>query len=395
LRDAQRAAEAEALAQAGTGHSPASIELAIAYATAALEREDWATAADRFRAVVARFPGLPDGAVGLGRALARAGDFAAAEAALRETMQRFPGSPAPLAEFAEVAVRRQDWAEAARRWAEAEARFPKDKTYSRREYEARMRMTEDDPTADPAATAVTAAMEANFAPAPKPDAGSVNRQVRDLILQFESLGGLQMGCEFGIFQRDCGAEPLGLLRWANMPYEGIVRVLESRFAGVGTEENTVLFTTAVGGGRPEYCTRDRRGMMFMRAFIYEGEVPFDKLYASSCRRLQFLARKLIEDLEQGSKIFVYRLSERDLSEAELDRLHTAMRSYGDNTLLYVRREDAEHVNGTVELVKPGLMVGYIDRFKVAPSGEISAAPPTASWLKICQNAWELWSNLRA
>jgi hypothetical protein len=71
-----------------------------------------------------------------------------------------------------------------------------------------------------------------------------------------------------------------------------------------------------------------------------------------------------------------------------------MRSYGDNTLLYVRHEDAGHPNGTVALAGPGLLVGYIDRFKVSRSGEISASSPTASWLQICKNAWELWSALR-
>ena len=221
----------------------------MAYANAALEREDWPAAAERFRAVADRFPNVPDGPVGLARATARSGDFPAAEAALQETIQRFPDAPAPLAEFADTAVRRQDWAEAARRWEALTVRFPADKVFPRRLYEARLRMMESDPTADPAAAL---ALAAQFAPAAKPEAGAVDRQVRDLILQFESLGGRMLGCEFGIFQRDCGAEPLGLLRWADMPYDGIVSVLESRFEGVGTEENTVLFLSAISGGRGEY-----------------------------------------------------------------------------------------------------------------------------------------------
>lgn len=392
LREMNQQAAAEALAQAGAERVPGSIELAVAFATDALQREDWSAAIERFGTVAARFPNSPDGSVGLGRALAQSGDFTAAEAALRETIQRFPHEPAPMAAFADVAVRRQDWAEAARRWEDAEARFPYEKAFSHRLYEARLRMMESDPAVDPT---MAATMAAQFAPAPKPEASAVDRQVCDLVLQFESLGGRGLGCEFGIFQRDCGAEPLGLLRWADMPYEGIISTLESRFAGVGSEEYTELFLSAISGGRGEYCTRDRREMMFMRAFIYEDEVPFDKMYASSCRRLQFLSRKLIEDLEQGNKIFVYRLTDRNLSDAELDRLHAATRSYGDNTLLYVRYEDAEHPNGTVELVKPGLMIGYIDRFKMSRTGELSAAPPTASWLKACQNAFDIWTALRA
>jgi tetratricopeptide (TPR) repeat protein len=392
LREADQPAAAEELALRGTERLPGSIELAATYANAALERGDWPAAADRFRAVAARFPDLPEGPLGLARALARLDDFSAAETALRETIQRFPNASAPLAEFADLAERRRNWAAAVRRREAAQARFPDDEIFPRRLCAARLRMMETEPTADPGEAM---ALTAQFAPAPKPDAAAVDRRARDLVLQFESLGGRLLGCEFGIFQRDCGAEPMGLLRWADMPYEGIVAVLECRFEGVGTEANTELFRSVASDGRSEYCSRDRRGFMFMRTFIYEDEVPFDRMYGSACRRLQFLARKLIEDLEEGNKIFVFRLTDRHLTEAELGRMHAAMRSYGDNTLLYVRHEDAEHRAGTVELAGPGLMIGYSDRFKVTPTGEIAATPPTASWLKICQAAWELWSSLRS
>ena len=74
------------------------------------------------------------------------------------------------------------------------------------------------------------------------------------------------------------------------------------------------------------------------------------------------------------KIFVYRVTDRNLREEEIDSIWRAVRAYGDSTLLYVRYEDAEHPNGTVAIVKPGLMVGYMDRFKQLPTGELTAAP---------------------
>src|SRR5436309_528289 len=40
--------------------------------------------------------------------------------------------------------------------------------------------------------------------------------LQNLALQFESLGGTGHGCEFGVFQRSLGVEPLGLLRWADL-----------------------------------------------------------------------------------------------------------------------------------------------------------------------------------
>jgi len=445
LREQGRMAEAEALLCDAAERFPDEPQVVVEQAWLAQARRDWAEAARCWDAVRAWLPEEEVAYTGGARAMREQGRADEAERLLREAIARFPDRRSPLTEHAWLAQISRDWPAAVERWAAVRARFPDHaEAYVLaaqalaelgRHDEAEALLAEGrarlpdaaellraaepeaatetlaqagtaqppgsigqaaadanvDPVGDPAAAA---AMAAQVAPAPKPEAGAVDRQVRDLVLQFENLGGRGLGCEFGIFQRDCGAEPLGLLRWADMPYEGIVAVLESRFEGVGSTANTELFVSAISGGRGEYCTRDRRGFMFMRAFIYEDEVAFDRMYASARRRLQFLARKLIEDLEQGNKIFVFRLTDRNLTEAELARLHAAMRSYGDNTLLYVRYEDAGHPNGTVELAGPGLLVGYIDRFKMSRTGELSASPPTASWLKICQNAWELWSSLR-
>lgn len=383
MRETDDAAGAEAVALEGCTRLPNSVGLALKYAKAAEDRRDWAEAVARYTGVKAGFPSEPGGDLGLARALAASGRVQEAEALLHQTMQRFETFAAPFADYAQLAAVRQDWAEAQRRWNEAQRRFPEEKQFAHRAFDAAMRLSEAAPAAQQASFAM-------LAPAPKPSAEAADPTVRDLVMHFESLGGRGLGCEFGIFQRDCGAEPLGLLRWADMPYEGLARTLENRFAGVGAQEHTELFLTAVGGGRAEWCTRDRRDMMFMRAFMHEDEIGFDKMYVASCRRLQFLTRKLIDDLTTGAKIFVFRLTDRNLSDEELDRLHAAIRSYGDNMLLYVRYEDAAHANGTVELIRPGLMIGYMDRFKLSPSNELSAAPPTASWLAVCKAAYALW-----
>jgi tetratricopeptide (TPR) repeat protein len=241
-----------------------------------------------------------------------------------------------------------------------------------------------EPPAAPREPAATAASESQ----------DPRAAMREIVMQFESLGGTSLGCEFGMFQREFGAEPLGLLRWADMPYDGLILALENRFEGVGSPENTELFVNRENA-RPEYCTRDLRGFMFMRAFIYEDEMPFERMWKQALRRLGFLRDKLIGDLESGSKIFTYRLTKRNLDPAELARLHAAVRSYGDNMLFYVRYEDAEHPNGTVELAAPGLMIGYIDRFKITPDGQLSANPPSASWMALCTRAQALWRDRSA
>jgi tetratricopeptide (TPR) repeat protein len=381
LNDAGQPLQAEALARSASERLTGSYTLATQYAEAAEDRRDWPQAIFRYSAVRDRFPDQPGGDVGLARVLAADGRFAEAETMLRETMARLPMQPAPFAEYAELATSQEQWAEALERWTAAQTRFPHEQQFAHRAYEARMRLTDADPVA---------AVAAQLAPAPMPDPENTDHQVRDLAMQFESLGGRGLGCEFGIFQRDCGAEPLGLLRWADMPYDMLLFALRNRFEDVGSPEQTELFVSAVSGGRGEYCTKDRRGMMFMRAFVYEDQAPFDKMQVSAFNRLRFLTRKLIDDLEEGSKIFVFRLTDRDLTTLEIDELHAAMRAYGHNTLFYVRYEDEAHPNGTVQAVKPGLLVGYMDRFKMSRTDQLSSAPPTASWLAVCRNAYALW-----
>lgn len=387
LRELGRPDEADELGQIGMGLLPDSAPLAMEHANNARERGDWPEAIWRFGAARQRFPNRPGGPIGLAACLSLSGRDTEAEQVLKEAMERFPGDPGVFAEFAQLAVRREDWAEALARWSDAQKRFPDDQQFAHRIFETRMHLSESlvggDAEHEGEVSSEPAAAETNGA--------DPREATRELVMQFESLGGRGLGCEFGMFQREFGAEPLGLLRWADMPYEGLISVLESRFEGVGAVEHTEVFVNRENS-RPEYCTVDRRGFMFMRAFVYEDEMPLARMEKQALRRLSFLREKLIGDLETGGKIFVYRLTDRNLTTDELERLHRAVRSYGDNTLLYVRYEDPEHPNGTVEVTSPGLMLGYMDRFKMGPDGQLSASPPSASWLAICKNAHTLWSS---
>lgn len=379
LREAGRTDQAEALALTGLERLPDSAALTLEYGSIARDRADWPEAIRRYETAHRRFPDQPGGAIGLAASLAMAGQYEEAEQLLQETIERFPTAVAAFHEFGWVAARRDDWAAALMRWSEGQRRFPDELEFAHRLFEARLRLAESGGSS-----------EAERAPAPTAEADP-RAALRDIIMDFESLGGTALGCEFGMFQREFGAEPLGLLRWADMPYDGLIFALENRFDGVGSEEHTELFVNRENS-RPEYCTVDRRGFMFMRAFIYEDEMPNERMWKQAERRLRYLKDKLIADLESGSKIFIYRITARNLEPEELARLHVAMRRYGDNMLLYVRYADAPHPNGTVELAAPGLMVGYIDRFKISPEGQLSANPPSSSWMAICTRAHALWQE---
>ena len=210
-------------------------------------------------------------------------------------------------------------------------------------------------------------------------------------MAFESLGGGGHGCEFGIFQRSFGAEPLGLLRWADIYQDQLTQALNTDFAGVGEPEFTNIFVPP-GGHPPEYWTTDTRYHMAMRCFVKVEDVPLDRMTVQVRKRLSYLRGKLIDDLRSGSKIFVYKNMKRNLTDEELGRLHAACRRFGDNTLFYIRYEDAAHPCGTVVPAADGLMIGYIDRFSHTPDTDEFLGAATDSLLRLCRKAYSLWQD---
>jgi hypothetical protein len=207
----------------------------------------------------------------------------------------------------------------------------------------------------------------------------------DLVARFESLGGTAQGCEFGLLQREAGVEPLGLLRWATMTASSLADALESGFEGVGTPGQTILDKFTWPDGRQEYSTEDRRFLMRMHTWIDVASSPPDEVLAMMCRRLTFLTRKLFETFAQARKIFVFKTGDRICAPDEIRRIHQAMRRYGPVTLLYVQQADQDHPPGSVDRLKEGLLVGYIDRFNQAPDGTVLPLSRDI-WLQICRRA---------
>jgi len=129
----------------------------------------------------------------------------------------------------------------------------------------------------------------------------------------------------------------------------------------------------------------------MHTFIGGEQISFERMFEQSCRRMKFLSRKLLDDLERAEKIFVYKLDHRDLTNEEIFGLHAALRRYGDATLLCVRRENEQKPYGTVDILGPGLMVAYIDRF-AEPRADGRLSVPVDSWSGICRTAYQLWKS---
>lgn len=205
---------------------------------------------------------------------------------------------------------------------------------------------------------------------------AVALSTKELMLNFESIG---ENCEFGLVQRRCDAEPLGLLRFASAPYDKLMNALDAKFEGFGSSDNIAVELSSNGR---EYMVADRQFGLLSHAWVNADEKTPEEVHAREIRRLPFLREKLIDDLRSGSKVFVYH-GMSPLSEREAIAMARSIASYGPSILLWVELANSEHPSGTVERLSPNLLKGYMKRF--AP-GEDAHDFDVDCWVDICRAA---------
>jgi tetratricopeptide (TPR) repeat protein len=321
----------------------------------------------RWELVRNRFPEIADGHWMLANELVRVGRLDAAEAIIDEAADRFPDQHFVLWQWARTATQRHDWPEAQRRWDIAKARFPDWQQID--EGIAEMRLATSLLRTEGAAVAAALPEQSGGAPA---DAAT-----GELLLQFESLGD---NCEFGIVQRMAGVEPLGLLRWANITPAKLIEALDARFAGVGEPAKTRLWVT-------EYGEYHLIGYYFgMHTFINAGQESAEHLMPKILRRLRFLKDKLIDDLTNGDKIFVYKNLGDRLGADGMRAIHAAMRRYGNATLLCVQPAETPEQDGRVEFIANGLYAGYLSKVTKNPQ---AVRGYVADWFELCRTVLRL------
>jgi hypothetical protein len=201
--------------------------------------------------------------------------------------------------------------------------------------------------------------------------------ISELAFKFESVG---ENCEFGLFQRRCDAEPLGLLRFSSTFMRNLIRGVESGFADLGEQED--IDPRLEGGPRKEFMIHEQKYGLVYHTFVYEGERSVWLMREQEAARLKFLRRKFIEELEAAEKIFVYRYGGAATEEQILPLL-MALTRYGPATLLWVVAAERGRPPGTVEVLMPGLMKGYMDRFAPEDNAHDLSFD---GWLRLCANA---------
>ena len=295
----------------------ASVQDPAAAAQAAERQRDWPGAIAAWQIVCAAAPHDLAAATSLGRAHLRARQPAEAERVLDDAMRQAPAAANLadlLVEHARAAAARGDFAAARARWEAVLAHEPENRIARR--HMRQLQTLKLPEIRDDAPWQRTPAEERDTSHVP-------------LMMCFEGLGA---SCEFGLMQRHYGAEPLGLLRWAGINMVNLIRALDSQFEGIGEPRYTSLEITAVG----EFVTSDTRYGLGMHTFMRNTGQDQEKLIGQLRRRMRFLREKLIEDLREGEKIFVYRHF-KSPSDAELLTLLTAVRAYNPSNRMLIMR----------------------------------------------------------
>ena len=191
--------------------------------------------------------------------------------------------------------------------------------------------------------------------------------LRDLALSFISLG---FNCEFGFTQRQMGAEPIDLFRFAGIPLGRLLDGIDTGFAGLDDAANLRAESER------NWDIRDRKYNIAYHTFLTIDDISWDDMVKREVRRLRFLADKLIADIADAEKVFVWWQHQHAAIE-EIMPLFLAMQRKGRGTLLWVEVGDPQD---GVEEVWPGLLRAHIT--SLSRAGEHNIPGGFQRWLPI-------------
>jgi hypothetical protein len=227
-------------------------------------------------------------------------------------------------------------------------------------------------------------------------------ELAEILRHFESLGD---NCSFGLAQGKGGGDVMGLLRFANTPLTKLMNALDDEFRALTDKSQIVMRWVPSAPG--EFVLYVQRYGIRWHTNVCDEQADQAALFAQQAMRLSYLRRKFYEGLAAGRKIMTISRAEprkhpipmpyaaeldyweekpEPLRFAEILPLFLKLNQYGRNTLLYLTRCERGRRPGTVELLAPGIMRGYVDDFVISNDPSIV---DHATWMRIAVNAWLL------
>jgi hypothetical protein len=213
-----------------------------------------------------------------------------------------------------------------------------------------------------------------------------------LMSSFESIG---VDCEFGFVQRHFGIEPLGLLRFAGTGFlSNLLRLFETDFAGLGDPGSLTASARDTEIYRPgdtplvvnEYFIHDDKLIFSFHTWRGPADVSEEQSRAENETKLRFLKRKLLEELEDGEKIWLLKTT-GGAEVYEAFAFHSVINRKARNKLFWVTRSVEGRPSGSVEWLGRDILRGYSDHDH--HDAQIFNAD---TWLQLCQNAWRAFAE---
>lgn len=192
--------------------------------------------------------------------------------------------------------------------------------------------------------------------------------MRDLMMRFASLGD---NCELGVAQRDHGANPMDLLRWAITPAEVLLQMVREDFTGIG--ENL-----KVKDHRGAFLVTNEHYGFTWHDWTRKESASGEEIAAREARRLPALAAKLRKELRENARIFVVKQTKQIMPEGLPEQIHEAMSAYGVPVLLHV----TQGAPVSVSEIRPRLLHGTIPQF--ALPAQVPRTTNSADWLELCK-----------
>ena len=217
---------------------------------------------------------------------------------------------------------------------------------------------------------------------------------RSVYEHFESLGS---DCEFGFLQRANGREPLSLFRWGTMPLGAMIELFRHRFKDFASKETASLkLILNPEDGKAEYRFIDKLYQFDAHTFFTKKNMDIsesaDTLLPKVLNQFSLLARKLLGDLEDGEKIFLYK-SEKIITTQQCLELHEAINTIGKNKLLVVMRQEKDRP--AFEVINPALLIGRVDYLWTDVDNPHKPHSSMKCWDDLIQKAYQFLSLEKA
>ena len=182
--------------------------------------------------------------------------------------------------------------------------------------------------------------------------------VGTLMLSFESLGD---NCEFGLLQRRCGADPQGLLRLSHSRLATVEALLASECEGLMDDDDLALAPHPLFPGKL-LARSIRLNDLDHEVNAIDRIGSSDADHSANVRRIAYLKRRFLEDLHEGTKIFVRR--GRDSRPETVTSFLAQFRRLSQAWVLLVVETEDERLRGTVIQNGHRYLIGYLGRLAI-------------------------------